>query len=502
MNKHFVVKDPKKILVIDNNPTILKLMKLFLDKEGHDVSLAKDAFSAIDCIKKITPDIIFVDLVMPRISGENLCRIFRDLANLNNCHIVIVSAVLLESNISHEELGIDGCIAKGPFEKMIPCLRDAIQNSDYPRQSTHDFEIKGSENFQPRQVTKELLSHNNHLKIMLESISQGVLEIISQRVIYFNKAAVFLLGTRPKNLLGSYIFDCFDEQAWDQVSKIIKNCTLRSQVEMEISPVTVKDRHLLVQCLRVENKNDHKIVLLTDITVQKKMESVIEATNLAENLGYIFSGIRHEIGNPVGSIKMALGVLKKNMDSYDKQTVSAFVDRSLEEVGRIEYLLKELKNYSLFEHPDIKKVRLDLFLKNFISLVKIDLENRELSLNTKLDTSVRYAFVDDRALHQIMLNLLTNAADAVEGRDEPMIGISVNKTPRWIEIKVKDNGIGISPVDQKNLFKPFFTSKAKGTGLGLVIVKKMLLKMNGHIQITSDENKGTTVTLQIPETSP
>ena len=69
----------------------------------------------------------------------------------------------------------------------------------------------------------------------------------------------------------------------------------------------------------------------------------------------------------------------------------------------------------------------------------------------------------------------------------------------WVEIKVDDNGRGISEADQKNLFRPFFTSKQHGTGLGLVIVRKMMRKMNGRINITSYKNCGATVTIALPE---
>lgn len=488
----------KKILVVDNNPVMLKLMEKFLVKEGHDVTLSDDAFSAFDVIKKMTPDIIFIDLVLPRVSGGNLCRIFRDLNHLKDCHLIIVSAIAIEQKLDFINMGADGCIAKGPFNLMIPYLRDAIVESDNPRQPGREIIIKGADNIHARQVTKELLSQSHHLNIILESISQGVLEIMSHRVVFFNKAALFLLKTTHEHLLGSSFRECFEEGLRARIETIIDPDRQRSRSEMETATVEMNDRHVIFQCIRVEQGTDHFIILLTDITERKQMESVIEATNLAENLGYIFSGIRHEIGNPVGSIKMALGVLKRNLETYDTKTVSEFVDRSLEEVGRIEYLLKELKNYSLFESPDVKKIRLDTFMDNFISLVKDDFEKRHLEIRTKIDKDIKYAFIDNRALHHIMLNLMTNSADAVEKISSGLISIRVKNHPPWVKIKVADNGIGISEADQKNLFKPFFTSKAKGTGLGLVIVKKMLLKMNSTISVESREGSGTEITLKIP----
>ena len=98
-----------------------------------------------------------------------------------------------------------------------------------------------------------------------------------------------------------------------------------------------------------------------------------------------------------------------------------------------------------------------------------------------------------------MLNLIANATDALENRDKPVITISTDKKDGLVWIDVEDNGVGIQSDDQKNLFKPFYTTKPHGTGLGLVITRKMLAKMNSRIGIISQEGIGTTVTISIPE---
>jgi len=97
-----------------------------------------------------------------------------------------------------------------------------------------------------------------------------------------------------------------------------------------------------------------------------------------------------------------------------------------------------------------------------------------------------------------MLNILVNASDALQNVELPEISISILNSNKRILIKIRDNGCGISDEQKKRLFQPFSTSKSHGTGLGLVIVKKMMFKMNGIIEIESRENAGTTVTLSLP----
>ncbi len=491
--------DRKKILVVDNNKVMIKLMTAFLEREGHEVVSAEDAFSALDVLKEFTPQIIYVDLVMPKIGGECLCKIFRNIHNLATCYIVIVSAAAVEQEIDFIRMGANACIAKGPFSRMCEHIQETIAESAAPLPEAANPKIRGTENLHARQITKDLLLANRHLQIIQESMSQGVIELAGKRVVYANPAALFLLQISQENLVGSYLNEVLDPAAWERLAPIIENCPLDVSPEAENPLLHIHDRHIVPQCMKTQKDSTGRIVLLTDITERKRMETIVEATNLNENLGYIFSGIRHEIGNPVNSIKMALTVLNKNIQTYDRATVAEFVDRSLQEVLRIEYLLKALKNFSLFESPDLKKIRLDHFMDNFIPLVQDDLKNRAIDLRIIIGHGVEWVYTDSRALHHILLNLLTNAADAVEGKESPRIIISISRSPSLVKIKVDDNGSGISESDRKHLFKPFFTSKVKGTGLGLVIVKKMLLKMNGAISLESDTHFGTTVTITLPE---
>ena len=235
-----------------------------------------------------------------------------------------------------------------------------------------------------------------------------------------------------------------------------------------------------------------------DITEKKRLEAVAEAANLMENLGYIFSGIRHEIGNPLNSVKMALSVLSMNLGTYPRDTIREFVDRSLSEISRVEYLLKALKNFSLFESPDVEAVEIGKFMDKFKTLVEKDLGQKGILFRVQPPTEEITVMTDPRAFHQVLLNLITNAADALADRSAPYIDIETVRDSGFVSVTVRDNGGGMTETELQNAFKPFHTSKANGTGLGLVIVKKMLSKMNSTIRIDSTLEQGTVVTMTLP----
>ncbi|MBI5846850.1 MAG: HAMP domain-containing histidine kinase [Nitrospirae bacterium] len=240
---------------------------------------------------------------------------------------------------------------------------------------------------------------------------------------------------------------------------------------------------------------------VTDITERTRLQAIAEAVNTMDNLGYIFSGIRHELGNPINSIKTTLAVCKKNLPSYSKEAVNELLDRMLSDIGRVEILLKDLKNFSMYENPECREVHVASFMNNLLAMVERDFSTHKIRIKTFFRPDAEYGLFDPRALQHVMLNILVNASDALQDIESPEISISTLRADSRFVIRVRDNGRGIPEEQKKHLFQPFSTTKSHGTGLGLVIVKKMMFKMNGTIEIESAENAGTTVTLSLPADS-
>lgn len=242
----------------------------------------------------------------------------------------------------------------------------------------------------------------------------------------------------------------------------------------------------------------HDCLLVRDITEKRRLESIAQAVNTMDNIGFIFSGIRHEIGNPLNSIKMTISVLQKNLDDFSKTTVGTYLERAASEIIRMEYLLKSLKNFSMFEKQDIRVHDLSTFVDKFHALVSCDFERKGISLQVEPAPKNTCARFDPRALHQALLNLLSNAADALDNRPNPEITISTANSGELCWLTVKDNGCGMNAEQRKLLFQPFCTNKPHGNGLGLVITRKLLANMHASIDIRSTEGEGTTVQIALP----
>lgn len=244
------------------------------------------------------------------------------------------------------------------------------------------------------------------------------------------------------------------------------------------------------------------VAIKRDITERIRLESIAQAVNTMNNMGYIFSGVRHEIGNPVNTIKITLNMLKENINRFDQTVIHEYLQRTIDEVRRIEYLLKAFKNFNMYEHMVLEDIDIRSFMDKLLTIVKDVFSKRGIPISLEISPDSDYCYADPRALHQVLLNILINAGDACDGKKDPSISIVVSRhDEKMINIQVKDNGSGMTEDQMRNLFKPFFTTKPDGTGLGLVIAKKMLTLMNGLIEVKSEKGRGTIVSILLPRSS-
>ena len=349
-------------------------------------------------------------------------------------------------------------------------------------------------------------SERDRLVTVVEQSSDCIIiTSTSGTILYANPACETVTGFAPSEIEGESIKTLYTlsvrKDLWQRIKTDLKlgnewsgqftnyrkDGTLYEE-EMQISPVYAQN-----------GKVANQVLVKRDITEEKRLESIAEAANLMDNIGFIFSSIRHELGNPINSIKVSLSVLESNLDSYSTDDIKRFINRGIFDIGRVEYLLRTLKNFSVFESPDIQQTDMRALLYKLTQLTEKDLARQYVMLSITPPSEPLTGLLDPRAFLQVLLNLITNAVAAMEETDNKMITITLcQNKPGQIAFTVEDNGAGMDETVRRNLFRPFFTTKSEGTGLGLVIAKKMLSKMNCSISATSEKGKGTSMKIIIP----
>ncbi|MEN8154736.1 MAG: ATP-binding protein [Acidobacteriota bacterium] len=358
-------------------------------------------------------------------------------------------------------------------------------------------------------ITDEKKSEENVVQLLSEL--QAVINNLSSRYIKLDYSGkiINVKGRSEQSgdvcyndHIGEKIYEIFDPEVNLKFKNAIDKINEGSKLEeFEHSIIFPSVGEQFIKIKNVRMSEEFILVIEENQTEIRRLLSIAQTTNMMKNLGVIFSGIRHEIGNPINTIKMTMSVLKDNFSDFSDKKKNEYIDRVADEIGRVEFLLKNLKNFNMYENLTYEKIDLNEFLTNFINLVKNDFQKEGVSIDTDFLKGKLCISIDTRALHQIMLNLVTNSFEALKYIDSPKITIHTKKNKNLVQIIIEDNGSGIPDENIKNIFNPFFTTKSSGTGLGLSIVKKIITQMGGSIEVISEEYKGTNFILFFPQTT-
>ena len=300
----------KKILIVEDSEVIQKLLCNFLQKEGYEVATAENGLVALDILERFKPDIMFIDLIMPIIKGDKLCRIIRKMPEFDATSLVIISAAATETNIDFISLGADACIAKGPLKIMLSNIKEVLDS--LRRNSTANLaeKIYGSENIGDREITKELLATQNHLEVIFDNIDSGLVELTDAgKIIFVNKAAINLFSLPEEKLLTAYFPDLFDKRYSKLIAEILENQEGSIGDSGEEKTISLNNKYLFIKAVAFYDVEiSYKIVLLQDVTKQKQAESQLKRHE--ENLENEVRGRTQELEQTNTKLEIALSKVK------------------------------------------------------------------------------------------------------------------------------------------------------------------------------------------------
>lgn len=283
-----------KILVVDNHPMILKLLATFLEKEGHEVLTASDGLAALSVLEVYTPDIAFVDLVMPNIDGDKLCRIIRSIPKFSDLFIVILSAIAAEDHVDYKSFGANACIAKGSIKSIQKHVREIICH--LADKSPADFDLVANfDDIRHRTITKELLSSKKHVEAIINNMSEAVFELNRDgTIIFVNMAAIDLCGLAEEKLLAANIVTLFAEDSRERIADLLAHPELLPQL-IEDDPLTlVNGRQASLHFMELRQNEHSSIILIArDISERYEAELTLQAneTRFRELFNNMSSGV-------------------------------------------------------------------------------------------------------------------------------------------------------------------------------------------------------------------
>ena len=203
------------------------------------------------------------------------------------------------------------------------------------------------------------------------------------------------------------------------------------------------------------------------------------------SLGQMAAGLAHEIRNPLGSIKGAAQVLQPIVQETNDASIKEFLNIIVEEVDRLNKIVSQFLDYARPYRGDPKPLDINDAVRKTLALMEKEGGHTGIEISTALFEGLPQVRADAEQLRQVFLNLSINAIQAMPQGGKLAVSSSLRRstlrgaTAAFLEVRFRDTGVGITAGDLKNLFIPFFTTKEKGTGLGLPISQRIVENHGG-----------------------
>ena len=305
---------------------------------------------------------------------------------------------------------------------------------------------------------------------LLDAIDRGIVVLdANATVTRFNPAAETLLGADPGAALQSL------------------DLPLGVGSKREVAVSYPERRFLEIQTIPVHSST---IVYIRDVTAEKartEEELRAGATKAVQDLA---AGVAHEIGNPLNAISLSLQLIER--DPTDKDTLKT----CMQQVKRLDGIIRDFLAALRPHRPDLRPGSPAEPLKRCLDTLREQFVERKIRVTLNVPAALPHVALDANQVEQVFFNILKNALEAM--KDGGSITITLASDDDWVTIAFRDTGLGMDAEQLAHLFEPYRTTKEKGTGLGLMISKRIVSDHGGTIDAASRPGDGTTFTVRLP----
>jgi two-component system, sporulation sensor kinase E len=342
-----------------------------------------------------------------------------------------------------------------------------------------------------------LVKQKGFLETIFNTIKEGIVVVDRYlHIQYANQTAINLLGF-PKNFMDQRISKFLRDIDWKRIMQEDEEEWYRlSRQEIQIN----YPRRRILSFYLVPHEGDEGLatIILNDVTESRMNDLENFESEKLHLMSILSAGVAHEIGNPLNSLNIHLELLGRHFKDLPEQDNEALemVDIAKSEVKRLDLIITQFLTAIRPTKPDMEKIDIKLLVLQTLSFMKSELDTREIKIETDLPDILPEVLGDQNQIKQAIYNLIKNASQAVS--DGGTIIIKCSKNDKYLNLSIADTGCGITAKDMNNIFEPYYTKKESGTGLGLMIVERIVREHGAHLAVESDPGKGTVFTIRFP----
>jgi signal transduction histidine kinase len=350
-----------------------------------------------------------------------------------------------------------------------------------------------------RGIVEKLARDKGFLETVFNALEEGVLVVDARgRVIYFNRAATELIGIRvPVNGLPS-IGEYLDDVEWESVAGQAPQGSARI-MRRELEVFYPRRRILDVYITPAALESRESVVILRDITEKREQAARALESERVGAITLLAAGVAHEIGNPLNSLHIHLQLMERDLRDLPASTqkkLGKSVKVAKEEVARLDYIISQFLGAVRPVPLQLVRVSVNRLLEEVLQFMSAEIENRGVKVETDFGASLPATMLDVDQLKQAFFNLIKNSLQAMSSGGK--LTVKTNELGDHVVVTIADTGEGIDPDRIKKIFEPFYTTKESGTGLGLLIVDRVVRQHGGWVEVSSRKGKGTTFRIAFP----
>jgi PAS domain S-box-containing protein len=376
-------------------------------------------------------------------------------------------------------------------------------------------------------VVQRLARERSFLETLFNTIEDGVLVVDEGgRILYYNQAVTRFLGLQP-DVEGQPITNFIPELEWEKIRRFDASGG-QGVVRHEFEVHYPRPRFLRLYTAPLDGEAAGSVgvaLILHDATeARQKTIEAIESERI-QALTLLAASVAHEIGNPLNALHIHLQLMERELRKLKPAVVSEprgkprsaahgralagetdaselvpkleqYLSVARGEINRLDYIVTQFLQAIRPTMPQLRPASLNDVVQKTLELLQPELDNRGLNLRTRLAPQLPATPIDPTQIQQVLVNLIKNALQAMTKGGT--LTLQTGEGAEGVWVSVADTGGGIPQEQINRIFEPFYTTKKKGTGLGLMIVQRIVRAHGGHIELESQVGRGTTFRIWLP----